>query len=160
MQDRTASPSVDLVDDTYVACAPDVVAQVVADERRWDVWWPDLHLTTTRDRGPKGRQWAVRGSLVGTMEIWLEPWWDGVLVHYYLRADPRVPWPRASRGPVSRRAELRAAEERQSQARHWKQQVHRLKDELEGRRQPGEAAATTPTSTDDGPHARPGGGSA
>ena len=67
---------------------PDVVAQLVADPQRWTVWWPDLRLTTTRDRGRKGRQWAVEGALAGTAEIWLEPWWDGVILHYYLRADP------------------------------------------------------------------------
>ena len=131
MQDRIAAPLVDLVDDTYVACGPDVVAQVVADQRRWDDWWPDLRLTTTRDRGPKGRQWAVRGALVGTMEIWLEPWWDGVVLHLYLRADPIV-------AEASRRDDHDgrwAARERQRRAQQWKRHVHRLKDELEAARE-------------------------
>jgi hypothetical protein len=131
LQDRTASPLVDLVDDTYVACAPDVVAQVVADERRWDVWWPDLQLTTTRDRGPKGRQWAVRGALVGTMEIWLEPWWDGVILHLYLRADPTRRGVRSRRADDDVHAGDPAARERQRRAQQWKRHVHRLKDELE-----------------------------
>jgi hypothetical protein len=130
VKDRTASPLVDLVDDTYVACAPDVVAEVVADERRWDVWWPDLQLTTTRDRGLKGRQWAVRGALVGTMEIWLEPWWDGVILHLYLRADPTRPSARPRRGDDVHTGEW-AARERQRRAQQWKRHVHRLKDELE-----------------------------
>jgi hypothetical protein len=127
VQGQTASPSVDLVDDTYLACAPHLAAQVVADERRWDVWWPDLRLTTTRDRGPKGRQWAVRGALVGTMEIWLEPWWDGVILHLYLRADPARP------RPVDEDADAGgwAARQRQRRAQQWKRHVHRLKDELE-----------------------------
>ena len=130
VQDRTASPLVDLVDDTYVACGPDVVAQVVADQRRWDDWWPDLRLTTTRDRGPKGRQWAVRGALLGTMEIWLEPWWDGVILHLYLRADPTRPSARPRRGDDVHTGEW-AARERQRRAQQWKRHVHRLKDELE-----------------------------
>jgi hypothetical protein len=135
VQDRTASPEVDLVDDTYVACAPDVVAQVVADERRWHVWWPDLHLTTTRDRGPKGRQWAVRGALLGTMEIWLEPWWDGVIPHLYLRADPARLSVRPRRADDDAHAAGWAARERQRRAQQWKRHVHRLKDELEDARE-------------------------
>jgi hypothetical protein len=131
VQDQTASPSVDLVDDTYLACPPDVVAQVVADERRWDAWWPDLRLTTTRDRGPKGRQWAVRGALLGTMEIWLEPWWDGVILHLYLRADPARPRRLPPCAGDNGQAGKRAARERQRRAQQWKSHVHRLKDELE-----------------------------
>ena len=30
----------------------------------------------------------MRGALVGTMEVWLEPMLDGTLLHYFLRADP------------------------------------------------------------------------
>ena len=29
----------------------------------------------------------MRGALVGTMEVWLEPMLDGTLLHYFLRAD-------------------------------------------------------------------------
>jgi hypothetical protein len=128
---------VDLVDDTFLACSPAVVARVVADPARWAVWWPDLRLTTTRDRGAKGRQWAVQGALVGTAEIWLEPWWDGVRLHHYLRADRTARTDRvlaADRVAASRSA----ARERQRRARWWKSQVHRLKDELERGRRPGE----------------------
>jgi len=134
VQDRTTSPLVDLVDDTYVACAPDVVAQAVADERRWEAWWPDLRLTTTRDRGLKGRQWAVRGALVGTMEVWLEPWWDGVLLHLYLRADPTPPALRPRWADDHVDASRWGTRERRRRAQQWKTHVHRLKDELEAPR--------------------------
>ena len=30
----------------------------------------------------------MRGALVGTMEVWLEPVLDGTLLHYFLRATP------------------------------------------------------------------------
>ncbi|GGG05274.1 hypothetical protein GCM10007304_19190 [Rhodococcoides trifolii] len=30
----------------------------------------------------------VGGELVGTMEVWLEPSLDGVIVHYFLHAEP------------------------------------------------------------------------
>ncbi len=118
---------IDLADDTFVAAPPGRVAGVVADPARWAGWWPDLRLTTTRDRGAKGRQWLVDGALVGTAEVWLEPWGDGVLVHCYLRADP------AGADVPPRRLER----ERRVRAQEWKRVVHALKDELEHGRRPG-----------------------
>jgi hypothetical protein len=117
----TLSPSaraVDVADDTYLACPPELVAPLLADPRRWAAWWPDLRLTTTRDRGLKGRQWAVAGRLTGTAEIWLEPWWDGVVLHFYLRAEPTP-------------ARHGSTREHRRRVQRWKTQVHRLKDELE-----------------------------
>ncbi len=115
-----AVPLIDLVDDTFVVVPPSRVAEVVADPLRWREWWPDLHLTCTRDRGVKGQQWRVEGPLVGTAEVWLEPWRDGVLVHFYLRCDPAP----ATGG-------VRPDRERRRRAQAWKRAVHRLKDELE-----------------------------
>lgn len=112
--------AVDLVDDTFVVASPEAVARAVADPRRWRQWWPDLHLTVTRDRGAKGQQWAVQGALLGSAEIWLEPWGDGVLVHHYLRADP-----------PDVRPERWLRRERRRRALSWKRSVHSLKDELE-----------------------------
>lgn len=116
--------AVDLVDDVFVVAAPVMAARAVADPCRWRRWWPDLRLTVTRDRGVKGQQWAVGGALVGTAEIWLEPWGDGVLVHHYLRADPPVVRP-----------ERWLRRERRRRALSWKRSVHALKDELESGRQ-------------------------
>ncbi|HET8614055.1 MAG TPA: polyketide cyclase / dehydrase and lipid transport [Actinomycetales bacterium] len=124
--------TVDLVDDTFVACDPAVVARLVAEPGRWQRWWPGLRLTTTRDRGLKGRQWAVQGALVGTAEIWLEPWWDGVLVHFYLRGESRE--------------HDRA---RQAWAQEWKRHVHALKDELESGRAPGGLSVADPGRSPD-----------
>ena len=64
---------VDIADETYVAARPRRSPPVVADPASWARWWPDLELAVTRDRGVKGVQWAVRGALTGSMEIWLEP---------------------------------------------------------------------------------------
>ncbi|GAA4356335.1 hypothetical protein GCM10023145_26670 [Angustibacter luteus] len=125
---------IDLVDDTFVAAPPEQVARAVADPRRWVRWWPDLALTTTRDRGAKGRQWRVDGGLRGTSEIWLEPWRDGVLVHFYLRADP---------GDQSATG-ARVDRERRHRAQQWKRAVHALKDDLERGREPGEPVRSTP----------------
>jgi hypothetical protein len=131
--DRTAAGrirTVHVADETFVAAAPALVAAAVHDPARWRRWWPDLELTSTRDRGLKGHQWLVSpGSapVRGTAEIWLEPWRDGTVVHLFLRLDVAA---------AGRRA--RAAQERRVLA--WKRHVRALKDELEGAREPGTAA--------------------
>jgi len=124
--------AIDLVDETFIAASPDLVARVVADRRRWVEWWPDLELRVFMDRGSKGIRWSVSGGYVGSMEIWLEPCIDGVILHYYLRIDL------GSGEMGSRRAVDRA---RASRARAWKAEVWRLKDELEATRAPGAGAA-------------------
>jgi hypothetical protein len=134
MQHACPVPAIDLVDDTFVCAAPQAVAARVADPAAWLRWWPDLQLVTTRDRGLKGHQWRVRGALLGTSEIWLEPWRDGVLVHYYLRAELPAPPRGVVRSAVDR--------ERRHRAQQWKRAVHQLKDALEGGRRPGDAATT------------------
>ena len=40
------------------------------------------------DRADKGIRWTVAGPLTGTMEIWLESMLDGVILHYFLHAEP------------------------------------------------------------------------
>jgi hypothetical protein len=110
-------------DETFVAAAPALVAAAVHDPARWRRWWPDLTLTSTRDRGVKGHQWAVAGPVAGTAEIWLEPWRDGTILHLFLRLAPADD----------------AARERRVLT--WKRDARALKDELEGDRRPGEPAA-------------------
>lgn len=124
-------PGVDVADDTFVVADPVEVARRVADPAAWARWWPDLRLEVAKDRGAKGMQWRVTGALVGTMEIWLEPALDGVVVHHYLRAEPPVGSPEAAR----RRRGLER--ERVRRALAWKRHVTALKDELEAGRVPG-----------------------
>ncbi|MFB9902458.1 polyketide cyclase / dehydrase and lipid transport [Allokutzneria oryzae] len=81
-------PSVDVLDETFLAVPPARVAAVFADPGAWRRFWPDLRLEVYADRGAEGLRWTVRGALVGTMEVWLEPMLDGTLLHYFLRADP------------------------------------------------------------------------
>jgi hypothetical protein len=108
-------------DDTFIAARPQAVADAVADPDRWRVWWPDLALEVSRDRGLKGHQWLVTGAATGTAEIWLEPWQDGTVLHLIQRLDP-VPAPRsAAAGERARSARVLA----------WKRHAVRLKDELE-----------------------------
>ena len=80
--------SVQIADETFVAADPVAVGQAVGDPASWRRWWPDLRLEVIEDRADKGVRWTVTGPLTGTMEIWLEPMLDGVLLHYFLHAEP------------------------------------------------------------------------
>ncbi|WP_121011173.1 polyketide cyclase / dehydrase and lipid transport [Saccharothrix australiensis] len=125
-----AVPSVDVVDETFLAVPPEVVAAAFAEPSSWARYWPDLILDVYLDRGARGLRWTVDGALVGTMEVWLEPVLDGTLLHYFLRADLRG---EASPGRV--RKEVRR---RQLAA---KEVSLGLKTTLEGGRAPGEPPA-------------------
>jgi hypothetical protein len=80
--------SIQVADETFVCADPVDVGKAVADPASWHRWWPDLRLTVVEDRGPAGQRWTVTGALTGTMEIWLEPSFDGVILHYFLHAEP------------------------------------------------------------------------
>lgn len=135
---------VDLVDETFIAAPPAALAPVIADPQRWREWWPDLQLTVFMDRGVAGQRWSMVGALVGSCEIWLEPMLDGTCVHYYLRGLP-------TSGDATTGTELpddpagwrRAARLRRARALAWKQHIWALKDEMEGRRRPGEPVGAT-----------------
>jgi hypothetical protein len=129
-------PAVDLVDETFIVVEPEVLAAIVADRSRWRVWWPELELTIFMDRGTQGIRWTVVGELVGSCEIWLEAHADGVLLHYYLRAEPTKPGSRTEARvlPDSPHGHRQAASIRQRHALRWKRQVWQLKDELEAGR--------------------------
>ncbi|PSL56436.1 hypothetical protein B0I31_103185 [Saccharothrix carnea] len=97
-------PSVDVVDETFLAVPPAVVAAAFAPPAAWTRFWPDLALDVYADRGTEGLRWTVGGALVGTMEVWLEPVLDGTLLHYFLRADlPGGASDRRTRREVRRR---------------------------------------------------------
>lgn len=118
-------PSLDLLDETFLVARPERVAAEVARPDRWASWWPDLRLRVFMDRGGQGIRWSVAGALTGSSEIWLEPVLDGVLLHYYLRAD----LPAGSR--------LRVDAHRRDRVLAWKVHAWALKRELEGARRPG-----------------------
>ncbi|ORB27581.1 SRPBCC family protein [Mycolicibacterium parafortuitum] len=80
--------SIQIADETFIAADPVEVGAVVADRSRWSRWWPDLRLEVVEDRGEAGQRWKVTGALTGTMEVWLEKVLDGVVLHYFLHAEP------------------------------------------------------------------------
>jgi hypothetical protein len=80
--------SIQVADETFVAADGARVAAAITDRSSWRRWWPDLRLQVTEDRADKGVRWAVTGALTGTMEVWLEPELDGVVLHYFLHAEP------------------------------------------------------------------------
>src|ERR1700752_4282659 len=80
--------SIQIADETFVAADPFEGGEAVGNPANWRWWWPDLLLTIVEDRGEVGHRWTVAGALTGTMEIWLEPVLDGVVLHYFLHAEP------------------------------------------------------------------------
>jgi hypothetical protein len=132
---------VDLVDETYVVVERGRLAAVIADPSRWRQWWPSLDLTVFMDRGLDGIRWSITGELIGSAEIWLEVYGDGVLVHYYLRGEPTVPGSATTARslPDSARGRRELYRLRRHHAIAWKRVVWSLKDEMEGDRRPGEA---------------------
>lgn len=127
-----APPALDIVDETFLVVPPSTVAAAFADPRSWSRYWPDLVLEVYTDRGEKGLRWTVRGALIGTMEVWLEPVLDGTLLHYFLRATPT--------GPGGEPRELGPRELRREfdrRARAAKAIALELKEILEDGREPG-----------------------
>lgn len=137
-------PHVDLADDSYVAAAPALVAGRLRGPAFWRACWPDLTLRSYHDRGIEGMRWYVDGELVGTAELWLEPFRDGTLVHTYLRADPA--------GRVRKKTKLD-----QRYATGLKRALFGLKDDLEGAAMPEvlELRDTTRKAWDDANAPRP-----
>ena len=80
--------SIQVADQTFVAADPAAVGRAVGDRAGWHRWFGDLSLDVVEDRAEKGVRWTVAGPLVGTMEVWLEPVLDGVVLHYFLHAEP------------------------------------------------------------------------
>lgn len=141
-------PSIDLVDESYLVADHQHVTDLFHDPALWRLWWPDLHLTVRMDRGLKGLRWAVSGRAVGSSEVWLEPAGDGVILHYFLRAEPTRPG--SDTEPLRgwfwwRRRVARSVGRRHSAA--FKHHSWALKDSLERGRAPGMPRVTVGTLT-------------
>jgi hypothetical protein len=130
---------VDLIDETFVVADPLAVAAAVHDTSVTDRFWPDLELTVFQDRTTAGVRWTVTGALVGSAEMWLEQWGDGVLLHVYVRAD--ITRRGSATDPITgspRRLRRRAALELRRRAWAIKKAAWQLKTDLEGGRAPGQ----------------------
>ena len=132
-------PMVDLIDETFVVAAPADVAAALHDEALWRELWPGLELVVFQDRAEQGLRFTVTGALVGTSELWVEPYADGAIVHYYCRCDVtrRGSATEPVTGPPRRLARTRLAATR-AHALATKAGLNRLKDRLEAGRPPGE----------------------
>ncbi|GAC1330056.1 MAG: hypothetical protein NVSMB13_17940 [Mycobacteriales bacterium] len=142
-------PAVDLIDETFLVVDPATLAARVHDPALWRSWWPGLTLSVFEDRGAQGLRWTVTGDLVGSSEVWLEPFRDGVLVHYYLRAELTA---RGSDTEVLTRprrwVRRRALAAGRRHSAELKRAVNALKDELEASRPAGAPrTAAEPTAT-------------
>ena len=126
-------PSVDVMDETFVAVSPARLAAEFARPAQWRGLWPDLRLEVVTDRGEQGFRWTITGALVGSMEVWLEPVLDGTVLHYFLRADPAGP--DGAPAPAPWRRGMAEASRRQRAA---KAIAFACKARLEGGRAPGE----------------------
>lgn len=129
-------PLVDLVDETFLVVSPARLAAEFTDPDAWASWWPGLTLELAEDRGREGVRWRVtggHGGVTGTSEVWLEPYKDGTVVHFYLRVDP------AGDVPADPARRQRHADRlRHAYAVAFKRRLNALKDELEAGRAPGE----------------------
>jgi GNAT superfamily N-acetyltransferase len=137
------APTVDLADEYFIQASRAAVAAAFHDARRWRAWWPDLALVVHEDRGEDGVRWVVSGRYAGTSEVWLEALpvagRPGTRIHYFLKVDPvRRGQPVASPVPSSVAGWRRRQKVAEARRLAWKQALHRLKDELEEGRLPGE----------------------
>lgn len=106
--------SIQVADQTFVVARGAVVGEVLADRAHWRRWWPDLTLEVREDRGDKGIRWFVTGTLTGTMEVWLEPVLDGVILHYFLHAETYGPARMSARDLMTVNHDRRVAGKRMS----------------------------------------------
>jgi hypothetical protein len=129
---------VDVIDETFVVADPGRVAERLHDPALWQRMFPGLTLTVFMDRGDQGLRFSVTGELVGSNELWVEPWGDGAIVHYYLRADltRRGSATELRTGPP-RRLVRQAIRARTAHCARVKQVLNEVKDELEAGRAPG-----------------------
>jgi hypothetical protein len=132
-------PAIDIVDSTWFAARQATVAALVAEPANWRRWWPELALEVDEWRNEKGVRWLVPSvtgvgrGLTGSAEVWLEPMFEGVVVHFFLRLDP----PRGGR--LARRRSERIAH---AYRRRTKQAFWALADQLD----PGRFARHTSTA--------------
>lgn len=111
------APLVDIVDETFVRAAPDVVRARLGDPGLLDGLFPGVRREVVQDRGTKGVRWRIEGEVTGRMEVWLEAAHGGTIVHHFVHGQ-QVGGPRRWM---------------QAHRRRWKHGLNEIKDRLEGR---------------------------
>lgn len=106
---------VDVVDETFIDASPPLLAAIFTAPRNVATVWPHVTADVVTDRGPAGAIWSVTGVLTGEFEVWIEPCWDGAVVHHYVRATTAKRPGRVERAHV----------------RRWKRFVTAVKDAVE-----------------------------
>jgi len=81
-------PTVDIMDETYVAVAPAQLVAELTDAALLREWFADLCFDVFMDRGEEGTRWSIAGDIDGSMEVWLEPVGVGTVVHWFIRGEP------------------------------------------------------------------------
>lgn len=141
-------PAIDVVDSTWLAARPATLAAIVAEPASWRRWWPELTLEVDEWRNEKGVRWLVRSvggagrGLAGSAEVWLQPMFEGVVAHFFLRLDP-LPGRR-----LSRRRSQRVAD---AYRRRTKQAFWSLADQLDPGRVTRHTSSSPPTAQERSP---------
>ncbi|MGB9375185.1 MAG: polyketide cyclase / dehydrase and lipid transport [Jiangellales bacterium] len=78
---------IDIVDETYVAVEPSLLAPGLTNPSLLRDWFPRLRFEVFMDRAEKGTRWSVAGEIDGSMEVWLEPVAAGTVVHWFVRGE-------------------------------------------------------------------------
>ena len=123
-------PQLDVIDETFVRADPAAVAAALHEPGLWERMFPGLELHVFQDRGDAGLRFTVTGGMVGTSELWVEPWGDGAIVHYYLRADL------TRKGSATEARIVSPAKAVRARTKHCvrvKQVLNEVKDTLENR---------------------------
>jgi hypothetical protein len=116
-------PEVDIIAESWLRVSPNVAAPMLREPERLLEWFPELELTVFMDRGEQGTRWSMAGALLGSMEVWLEGWREGCIVHWYVRGDV----PPVDRPTSPRRARIVTEDLHTRIVRH----MHAFKDRVE-----------------------------
>lgn len=130
---------VDIVAESFLDASPAVAADRLRQERLLREWFPELTLTVFMDRAEKGTRWSMSGALNGSMEVWLEQWGSGAIVHWYVRGEHSEPPP----GPRARRRQLGLADELRVRIAR---RMHAFKDQIETGASTDRTSASDPRS--------------
>jgi len=86
-REEPALSDIDLIDESWVAVPPAALIDRLTGHEVWQAWFPGLARVVFMDRAERGVRWSVTGEAEGSVEVWLEAFGDGTVVHWYVRVD-------------------------------------------------------------------------